>query len=139
MEFKFESTGFHLNYPEIVKNDKMLAITRLLASTLMNNGYIHVGNFIKNMSDGDLKELTDNMEDDAENQYEDLILVSEMLATGEGCESSQTDEQFHQRTQQLVNFLVIESLHRKGFVKLYHENISFNEDMGDKLIVERLV
>ena len=136
MEFDYE--GFHLNYEAIAKNKKALAVTRLLATDLMTNGYINVGNFIREMSDADLKALTHNAEDDAENQYEDLMLVSEMLATGEGCECSNSDEQFEERTNQLLNYLVIESLHRKGLVKCYHENLSFNEDMGDKIVVEKI-
>ena len=136
MEFDYE--GFHLNFEAIAKNKQALAVTRLLATNLMTNGYVHVGNFIKELSDADLKALTHNAEDDAENQYEDLMLVSEMLATGEGCESSSSDEQFEERTNQLLNYLVIESLHRKGLVKCYHENLSFNDDMGDKIVVEKL-
>ena len=136
MEFDYE--GFHLNYEAIAKNKKALAVTRLLATDLMTNGYINVGNFIREMSDADLKALTHNAEDDAENQYEDLILVSEMLATGEGCEPSDSDEKFEERANQLINYLVIESLHRKGLVKCYHENLSFNEDMGDKIVVEKI-
>jgi len=136
MEFDYE--GFHLDYDAISKKKDALAVTRLLAMDLMANGYIHVGNFIKELSDADLKALTHNAEDDAENQYEDLMLVSEMLATGEGCECSNSDKQFEERTNQLLNYLVIESLHRKGLVKCYHENLSFNEDMGDKIVVEKL-
>ena len=136
MEFDYE--GFHLNYEAIAKNKKALAVTRLLATDLMTNGYINVGNFIREMSDADLKALTHNAEDDAENQYEDLMLVSEMLATGEGCEPSQNDGQFESRAHQLITLLILESLHRKGLVKLYHENISFHEDMGDKLLVEKI-
>ncbi len=138
MEFKFESKGFHLNYEEIAKSKNSLAITKLLATELTKNGYINVGHFIRDLSDSDLQALVHNMEDDAAHQYEDLILVSEMLATGEGCESSQNDEQFDERTNQLINFLILESLHRKGLVRVYHENLSFNEDMGDKIVVEKL-
>ena len=138
MEFKFEVSGFHLDYNNIINNKEVLAVTRLLATDLMNKGYIVVGDFLKNLTDADLEALTNNMEEDDDNQYHDLILVSEMLATGEGCEPSQSDKEFHARTNQLVTLLVLESLHRKGFVKLYHENVSFHEDMGDKLIVERL-
>ena len=138
MEFKFESKGFHLDYPNIVKNTQTLAVTKVLATELMTNGYIVVGDFIKGLTDADLQALTDNMEDDAKHQYQDLILVSEMLATGEGCEPSQNDGQFESRAHQLITLLILESLHRKGLVKLYHENISFHEDMGDKLLVEKI-
>jgi hypothetical protein len=35
-------------------------------------------------------------------------------------------------------FLAIEGLSRKGLVKVYHENISFGEDFGNKIVVEKL-
>jgi hypothetical protein len=34
--------------------------------------------------------------------------------------------------------MVIESLKRKGLVKVYYENISFGDDMGEKIIVEKI-
>ena len=71
MEFKFELAGFHLDYQNILKNKETLAVTKLLATELMTNGYIVVGDFIKNLTDADLQALTDNMEDDAKNQYQD--------------------------------------------------------------------
>ena len=138
MELKIEFSGFHLDYQNILKNKETLAVTKLLATELMTNGYIVVGEFIKNLTDADLQALTDNMEDDAQNQYQDLILVSEMLATGEGCGPSGNDTEFESRAHQLITLLILESLHRKGLVKLYHENISFHEDMGDKLLVEKI-
>jgi hypothetical protein len=30
------------------------------------------------------------------------------------------------------------SLARKGFVKVHYENMSFGEDMGQKIVVERI-
>ena len=138
MELKFEFAGFHLDYQNILKNKETLAVTKLLATELMTNGYIVVGDFIKNLTDADLQALTDNMEDDAPNQYQDLILVSEMLATGEGCGPSGNDTEFESRAHHFITLLILESLHRKGMVKLYHENISFHEDMGDKLLVEKI-
>jgi hypothetical protein len=33
-------------------------------------------------------------------------------------------------------FIVMESLFRKGLINLYHENLSFGEEDGDKLIAE---
>jgi len=38
----------------------------------------------------------------------------------------------------LVMFLTIESLSRKGLVKVHHNNMSFHEDCMDKIIVEKL-
>lgn len=133
--------GYSLNYEEILAHKESLAVTRLLASDIMKTGYINVGQFIKELSDADLMALTSKMEieeDTGEPDYADLILISEMLATGEGCSQSATPEEFGDRMNQLVMLLTIESLARKGLVKVYYENISFHEDMGDKKIVEAI-
>ena len=113
-------------------------MVRLLATDILTIGYVNVGEFIKSMTDDEVQTLIHGIEEDNEQQYQEMILVSEMLATGEGCEPSQNDEQFESRAHQLITLLILESLHRKGLVKLYHENISFHEDMGDKLLVEKI-
>jgi hypothetical protein len=61
-----------------------------------------------------------------------------MLATGEGLEQSQGAEEISSRMDAFCAFLAIESLRRKGLVKVYHENISFGEDFGNKIVVEKL-
>jgi len=127
--------GYSLNYAEIAEYKSLMAVTRMLAKQMMDNPYIVVGDYIKELTDSDLKAL---MTAEENGQFEDLILMSEMLATGEGCDQSPTDETFKERTNQLVTLLVIESLSRKGLVRVYHENMSFNEDMGDKVVVEKL-
>lgn len=127
--------GYSLNYAEIAEYKQLMAVTRMLAKQMMDNPYIVVGDYIKELTDSDLKALLTAEEN---GQFEDLILMSEMLATGEGCDQAPTDETFKERTNQLVTLLVIESLFRKGLVRVYHENMSFNEDMGDKVVVEKL-
>jgi hypothetical protein len=42
------------------------------------------------------------------------------------------------RANQLISFLIIVSLERKGLVKVHYENMSFGDDMGDKIVVERI-
>jgi hypothetical protein len=127
--------GYSLNFDEIVGHKELMAVTRMLAKQMTENPYVVVGEYIKELSDSDLKALL-TAEDNQE--YEDLILMAEMLATGEGCEQAPTDEVFKERTNHLITLLVIESLARKGLVRLYHENMSFNEDMGDKVVVEKI-
>lgn len=132
--------GYTLNYEAISKSKDMMAITRLLASDLIRDGYINVGDFIRNISDNDVQSLINKIEenDQGEQDYKDLILVANMLAEGEGCEPAQSEDVMIERLEQLVMLLTIESLHRKGLVKAHSENYSFHEDMRDKLIVERI-
>ena len=74
----------------------------------------------------------------SDHQYDDMILISEMLATGEGCDPSKTPDEFADRMRHMMTLMVIESLGRKGLVKVYRENMSFHPDMGSKIVVERI-
>ena len=134
----FDVDGYSLNYAEIVKQNDLMAVTRLLAADLMRDGYIHVGDYIKNISDADLSSLVQAMEREDDHQYDDMILIAEMLATGEGCDPSKTPDEFGHRMQHMMTLMVVESLGRKGLVKVYRENMSFHPDMGDKIVVERI-
>ena len=46
-----------------------------------------------------------------------------------------TLDTIHQRTNHLITLIAIESLSRKGLVKVHHKNMSFGDDMGDKVII----
>jgi hypothetical protein len=35
-------------------------------------------------------------------------------------------------------FVAMESLYRKGMVKVYHKNMSLGEDASDKIVVEKI-
>ena len=127
--------GYSLNYPEIVKQKDVMAVTKLLAHQLMENPYIVVGDFIKEMSDTDLHSLQEAIEQE---HFEDIILMAEMLATGEGCDQSENFDAFTDRANILTTFLTIESLGRKGLVKVHHDKISFHEDARKNVVVERI-
>lgn len=127
--------GYTINLPEVAKYPGILAVTKLLASQIMVNPYLVVGDWIKSLSDSDLNSLNELVD---KNEYEDVILIAEMLATGEGLPSAENEKEFQERTSTLAGFLVLESLNRKGMVKVYHENMSFGDDAGDKIIVERI-
>ena len=138
MDKAFDMEGYSLDYDQIMKQNDLMAVTRLLAATLQSTSYINVGEFIKELSDADLQTLVSSMDRDDDHQYDDLIVISEMLATGEGCDPSKTVDDFMKRMNHLVALTVCESLARKGLVKVFYENMSFGEDMGDKVVVERL-
>ena len=139
MEFEFDdSEKFTLVYENIIKAKDLMPITRALALDLSNTGYISVGDFLRDMNDNDLVNLLAISEDEERDEYSQILLISEMLATGEGLSTSDNSEEFANRMTQLVMFLAIESLHRKGLVKVYRENMSFGEDMANKIIVEKL-
>lgn len=131
-----------VDFDKIATDKKFLSVTRMLAIDLQKTPYMTVGDFMNNLSNEDLDTLLAASEEEHPH-FSEMILIAEMLAGAEGLldEAKSDDEMVNlvmDRTQALVMFLAIEGLGRKGLVKVYHENMSFGEDMGDKLVVEKL-
>lgn len=136
--FEFSASDeMAINYAEVTKSKDLLAVTRLLAADLIARPYMSVGDYMKSISDSDLAQLIEISEDDENPRYEDLILISEMLAAAEGLPGTFDLEDVQKRIATLISFLVIESLARKNLVDVYRENFSFGEDMGTKIVVKR--
>lgn len=133
-----DNQNYHVNFKHVANEKSLLASTRLLATDLTKNPYMTISDFLKNLSDGDLEELVTIIDEGEDHKhFEDLMLISMMLAAAEGTEGN-TLESATQNINAFNTFVVCESLYRKGLVKLYRENMSFGEDMKDKMIVERL-
>lgn len=135
-EFDEDLSDMTINYKKVIESKEMLSVTRLLAASITLNPYMAVGDFIKNLNGGDLKLLCDVVEDGTDNpRFEELLLISEMLAKAEGL-GTETITDMTKRVEMLSTMLVMESLFRKGLIDLYHENMSFGDDAGDKLIAK---
>ena len=96
-----------------------------------------VGDFIGNLSDSDLSFLINTMED-SDKYCSDYILIGSMLAGAEGVPAPHDVEEYSQLIDKLMMLLAVESLGRKGLVKVYRENMSFGEDAGDKIVCEKI-
>lgn len=131
-----ESGNLYVNLQEVTKSNMVMSVTKLLATQLMQNPYMTVETFLVGLSDQDLYTFIN--EEDETKFYEDYILISEMLAAAEGCPPISDKEQVGKRIQQLIVFLTLESLARKGLCKIYRENMSFDEDMMDAKLAERI-
>lgn len=130
---------YTVNYDILLKSKDVSSVTKLLATKLKENPYTTVGDYLQSLSDSDVETLLTNIDgDETEKNYSDVILISEMLATAEGLDSSKDFDGMVKRTHYLVGFLTIESLRRKGLVKIHYENMSFGDELGDKIIVEKL-
>ena len=140
-EDDFDEDGtFTVNLDKILASKEMLAVTKLTAAKAKIEGYITVGVFLQQLSDPDLNELMFICEaamDDTNERLGEVLLIAEILAVGEGMEPG-TLSQVTKRMNAFIVMLTIESLHRKGLVKVYHNNMSLGEDAGDKIIVEKL-
>lgn len=137
-DFDFDEGPIAISYDKVIKCKDFLPLTRTLAMDLSDSGYMRPGDFLKALSDSDVDTLLEIADNEENPRLEEILLISEMLATGEGLEQSKDSEQVSDRMNALCGFLAIEGLRRKGFVKVYHENISFGEDFGNKIIVEKL-
>lgn len=134
----FDEGPIAISYDKVIKCKDFLPLTRTLAMDLSASGYMRPGDFLKSLADSDVDALLKIVEDDENQRLDEILLISEMLATGEGLEQSKDSEQVSERMNAFRAFLAIEGLSRKGFVKVYHENISFGEDFGNKIVVEKL-
>lgn len=134
-EFNEEGT-FSVNIHRCAVDKTLLTLTRLLASSLIHTPYIRVGDFFQNLSDHDMETLNE-ISDENHPHFDNLLLIAEMLATGEGLDHGDIDT-IQQRMNHLLMFIAMEGLHRKGMVKLHHENMSFGDDMGNKVVIEKI-
>jgi hypothetical protein len=138
MSFDFDEDGeFNINYEKVLYEERFLPVTRLLAANLIKNQYMPIGDFIKSLKNDTLEELNVISEDEDHPNFEEIVLLSEMLAAAEGTNIGGLPE-VHQRVNMFTTWLVFESLKRKGLVRIFYENISFGEDMGEKVVVEKI-
>ena len=133
-----EFNGYTINYDMVIQSKEHLAVTRLLAADLMNNPYMTVGDFIRELTNEDLNILTGVADDEDNPRYEDLVLIAQMLCSAEGLENTFDIEEVQNRMSQFIILLTCEQLARKGMVKIYHQNMSFGPDMQDKIVVEKI-
>ena len=136
-EFDEDEGEFSINYHKVLNQVTFLPVTRLLAADLIKNQYMPIGDFIKSLKDNSLEELNEISENENHPNFEEMILITEMLAAAEGTNFGGTPE-VHQRLNMFMTWLIFESLKRKGLVKIYYENLSFGDDMADKIVVEKI-
>jgi hypothetical protein len=79
------------------------------------------------------------LSDDYDNEnFADLLLMAEMLVRAEGLNGSDSSEAMNIHLKKFITFLAIEGLYRKGLVRVFRENMSFGEDMEERVIVEKI-
>ena len=131
-----EQFPIRFNYDKVSKDRSFLGVTRLLALDLIDNPYLSVGTFVQGISESDLYEFMSLIESNEEKAMENLMIITEMLAQAEGLQSESLD-QLTYRCNVMTGYITIESLKRKGLVKVYYEHMSFGEEFAKKIIVER--
>ena len=138
-KFLDEGGTFSIDYQQVMRTKDFQPSTRILAMDIADNGYCIVGDFFNTIKDDDLQKLLNISEDTESDAFSEIVLLAELLATGEGLDSFTSMEECAERTNQLIMFLACESLARKGLVRIFYENMSFGADAGDKMVVEKIV
>lgn len=134
MEIEFPLS---LNLESLSKDKNQLPFIRIFALDLIDNPYKTIGSFFTSLSNYDLATILNLIEVEEDTAIKTVILLAEMLAQSEGL-ASQNLDQLTYRTNTLSTYIVLESLYRKGLIKLYHENMSFGEEYDDRIIAEKI-
>lgn len=137
--FDYEHKGFGMNLELICQQEKLTSATRLLAITLQKQPYISVGDWFKSLSSHQFAELNDLIEEPTTEADEELLLLTLMLSKGEATDVEYEASNAMARQFDMLKVLITcVSLEKKGMVKVYYENMTLGEDMGDKIVVERI-
>lgn len=130
---------YSINVQQVIDNKTLLPITRDLAKRISRESYLTVGEYIITMDDVELNYLIDliptddNMATLTEKSGE-LMLISELLALGEGLPSANAED-IMARTSFFTKLLVFESLYRKGIINAFHENWTLDLDINNETIL----
>jgi len=141
---EFDENGpITVNYELIANDDNMPPFLRSLAFDVRKCTYMRPGDFFRKARDADIDYIMESLDAanyegaDEDENVTNVILLAIMLSTAEGVEIKD-EEDVHERTNQLAVMTAMTSLARKGLIRVYYENMSFGEDMGDKLVAEKI-
>lgn len=129
---------FEINYDGIIKAPLLMECTRDLARTLRHNPYLTFGDYMNEMPSAVLNELLEVADDESHEHFDELVLISEMLARAEGLDASQNDAESLKCLKVLMSIIAVEGLYRKGMIRAFRENYSFGEDMLTKIVAQRI-
>ena len=144
MDLKIEiDQGDSLNYRNIAEANWILPTIRLLAIDLQKNPYVTVGDWFRGLADSSVYELQELAETcyenpDNEESMEQMMLLAMMLASGEGTCDMKDMEKNRTQLGMLMSLITVVGLERKGFVRVFYENLTLGDDMGNAVIVEKL-
>lgn len=144
MDLKIEiDEGDSLNYRNIAEANWILPTIRLLAIDLQKKSYVTVGDWFRGLTDSSVYELQELAETcyenpDNEESMEQMMLLAMMLASGEGTCDMKDMEKNRTQLGMLMSLITVVGLERKGFVRVFYENLTLGDDMGNAVIVEKL-
>lgn len=133
---------YYVNVDDVANSNSHPAIIRVVANHLLNNQYLTLKDFLKNISDRDLLTLV-NMADELHDEeatsraHHDMTLLTILLAQGEGVFFSD-DKQVSQAVTVAVTLFCMEQLCRRNLIEFYREKASFDVDLYNEVIARRI-
>ncbi len=126
--------NWSIQLDKIIASRSFTSIVKQLAVELKSNPYKTVGSFFDTLSNYDLDILMEKLDND---DLEEILLITELLARAEGAGSSDLDH--IARNVNVMSVMIAgEALARKGLVEAFHSNMSFGEDSSDKPIFKKI-
>lgn len=130
--------SYFVNYQKISGYADCHPIVKSLAVKMMKNPYMLVKDFFSSLSDDEVQALMQLAEDRMNSwSLSNLILISEMLARGEGI-VPEDDAESGKNVNSLIVWITCVSLERKGLVRVFYENMSFGQEFDHKKLVENI-
>lgn len=130
-------SDYCVNLEVLATADKVEPSIRKLAATLLKQQYMTVGQWLESLSDSEIDEVrafayTDSPRYNAEQ----MILLTLVLATGEGCPVENVSD-LRKATGLTQLFVAAAVLGRRDELIVFYQNMSYGDDAGDALIVQR--
>lgn len=125
---------WNIEIDKIIQSRDLSSIVKQLAQELKANPYKTVGSFFDNLSNVDLDILMEKLDNE---DFEEILLITELLARAEGagaCDMEEIARNFNVMTVMIAG----EALARKGLVEAFHHNMSFGDDFKDKPIFKKI-
>lgn len=120
---------------QAIVDSKYPAVIRAAAAKLMECDYLNVGDFLKELPQSDLEDLSTRcsrvitgVNSDAD--FDCLILLGCMLCQSEGCTLDGGTVQ--SRTSNLIILITFEELERKGVVEFHREKATLCNEFLDE-------
>lgn len=135
-----------VNLQRVIEHKEINSLIKYVAMTIKESGYYSLSLFLRTISNSDLQSLVEDLEmvkhvnDLPTGEFtvlENLIILSEMLSQAEGCIGN-SDDEAEANFNYFSVVLVCESLKRKGIVTINYDNISFCDEMRDKVFVTKI-
>lgn len=135
--------SYYLNPSNILSDPSISDIAKAALRRTMKQTVLLPGHWLRDLPTADVEQLVAMLEQSAEEDRldrpgpagEELILLTLILSTGEGC-APQNDDEVVSYSGRLVAMIICESLARKGLARVFHDKMSFVE--LDTVVVQRL-